>query len=80
MLILNAHVTNFVYICLYDHYNAVQCNQGIQSLSTGHVHVQISGLYYEGNIIYASFSIIEGKMQGNQIEIWSIQTTLLEIS
>ena len=25
MLILNAHVTNFVYICLYDHYNAVQC-------------------------------------------------------
>ena len=55
-------------------------NQGIQSLSTGHVHVQISGLYYEGNRIYASFSIIEGKMQGNQIEIWSIQTTLLEIS
>ena len=38
----------------------------IQSLSTGHAEVQISGFYFEVNRNYV-FSMIEGKLQGYQI-------------
>ena len=39
--------------------------QGIQSLNTGHAHVEISGLYYEVTL----FSMIEGNLQENQINV-----------
>ena len=41
----------------------IQC---IQSVYNGHAHVQISGLYYEGNKCY-TFSMIESELHANQI-------------
>ena len=43
-----------------------------KDLNTDHAHVQISGLYYERSRSYTLFSIIEGKLQKDEIN--SIQT------
>ena len=51
----------------FDHRHDLNI-QRMQSLSTGHAHVQISGLYYEVNKSN-TFSMIEGKLQEYQINV-----------
>ena len=43
-----------------------------KDLNTDHAHVQISGLYYVGSRSYTLFSMIEGKLQKDEIN--AIQT------
>ena len=42
----------------------IQC---VQSLNTGHAHVQIAGLYLEGNRGLHIFPMVEGKLHEDQI-------------
>ena len=43
--------------------------QGIQSLNTGHAHVEISDLYNEENRSYRVYSLEEGQLQEYQINV-----------